>query len=1242
MAYSFVGRTGFLKKVKKVIVGLAIVAVLATSAFLYAINTEAMLQWGFVQLSSSLTASHSKPQFTTEGEILRVGRIRGRLFGPISLEDLQFETSDIKIHAADVSIVWQPATLLYGNFNILSLVINDIDIRLTEPSTKKSTIRDDVDRYIKDLDKLLVSFPIDIDSAQLRNIRIVQAPLAESTLIDVIKFNVRVRSDKLYVDGLEIVSPNYSASATGEISENTEMKLDVSAKWQSDTEPNTVQATLKIQGDRSKVKLNAILHQPGELEFNGTLEDPFGKVYWNGKLAIRDFDYRPYLPHEIDVDTLFLNGTAKVHGDLESANIKGRFKTSLPDIGDIDAQLDLAITENNLGIKQASITQPGATANVQIQGDLSIANATWMFKGQSQWRDLQWPLTGPAELILKTGEIQGKISKTAYSLSLNRTTLQFQDHSLSGLSAIVEGNEQALTISEFNATQNEATISGNANVDWQDSLSWDASLQANNINPGHYNAQWPGSITVVLRNSGKYHDGTFDTIFQIDNSSGTLRERPFTGSGNIKISKQDYSSDGLSLVWGNSKLNARGSIGTHWDLSWKLGHVDIGLLFPDAKGKLSGEGKISGDYEQPLVVGKILASDIDIDGQQKIDLVSADINVDLSGKKRSRLVLEAQNIMYSQYQVDKLEIKTSGTQANHQINVIAKVAKDTIRLGLHGKLENDNDLFWVGKLTKGNLITELAGEWGLESDAALIISKNLFQFEKSCWSANPARWCTETHWQKGQNLDAYAKFTDIPMSLFQPFLQEQLQIKGLLNGTAELHAANQRIHNAKVALKLDNVDLQVSIDGQLKQVTSVQSGTLIYEQTTNKIGGELALQFSEKDTLTAAIDLTSPTNASVGFNEWPVEAYVKANSQHPGLIRLFYTAIGEINGTWQSDIKMRGTLNKPLITGYSNIMASEVRLPDAGLVLQKVKLGISSEADNRFKITGGFSSGNGSIVIDGSLITDPSQAWPMALTVRGDRVQVLNVGKTIVEVSPDLQIKKLAERIDVNGSVEISRAKIIAAAGLSESVKMSNDVIFVDEQVSAQEINRRVKSPLKVYSDVEILLSDNVYFEGYGLSGRLVGGVKVQSEPGKAATGQGAFHIRDGRYKAYGITLDLDIGRLIYANDPVDKPAINARASNRTGDITAGFRITGYLTEPEIKVYSIPSMPDNEALSYLLFGKKVDDTSFGRDSFDSLGGSNSNTDGLKLGDALDPSGYIDYVVGLMNSSTVLRIRFELN
>jgi translocation and assembly module TamB len=357
---------------------------------------------------------------------------------------------------------------------------------------------------------------------------------------------------------------------------------------------------------------------------------------------------------------------------------------------------------------------------------------------------------------------------------------------------------------------------------------------------------------------------------------------------------------------------------------------------------------------------------------------------------------------------------------------------------------------------------------------------------------------------------------------------------------------------------------------------------------------------------------------------------------------MIYTAIDEIKGDWQSDIKLRGTLNKPVFTGYSKINSSLISIPVAGIKLKKIFLNVNSTTDNKFKIKGAFLSGNGMIKIDGNLETNIDKGFPAKLSVAGDNIQVYNTNGSNVEISTNLKLNKKAERINVKGIVDISNATVKTKSAISQSIKISEDVVFVNKHETTEEKILRKQSRWDFVSDIKIVLGDKVFFDGYGVSGRLTGSVDIKAEPGKMITGLGALHIKQGRYKFFSTVLDLDIGRLIYQNDPVFNPSINARATKRSGDITAGVRLTGFIKSPEVSVYSIPTMPENEAVSYLLFGKKVEDNSFGLSSLNSVSGQDSGSDGVDLGNKTTPGSYINYAVGLLNSTSVLRIRFELN
>ncbi|HLX03253.1 MAG TPA: translocation/assembly module TamB domain-containing protein, partial [Trinickia sp.] len=59
-------------------------------------------------------------------------------------------------------------------------------------------------------------------------------------------------------------------------------------------------------------------------------------------------------------------------------------------------------------------------------------------------------------------------------------------------------------------------------------------------------------------------------------------------------------------------------------------------------------------------------------------------------------------------------------------------------------------------------------------------------------------------------------------------------------------------------------------------------------------------------------------------------------------------------------------------------------------------------------------------------------------------------------------------------------------------------------------------------------------------------------------------------------------------NGPVANPGINILAMRRNQEVEAGVQVTGTIQSPVAKLVSEPNVPDNEKLSWLLFGHGTD------------------------------------------------------
>ncbi|MEW6422713.1 MAG: translocation/assembly module TamB domain-containing protein, partial [Deinococcota bacterium] len=212
-----------------------------------------------------------------------------------------------------------------------------------------------------------------------------------------------------------------------------------------------------------------------------------------------------------------------------------------------------------------------------------------------------------------------------------------------------------------------------------------------------------------------------------------------------------------------------------------------------------------------------------------------------------------------------------------------------------------------------------------------------------------------------------------------------------------------------------------------------------------------------------------------------------------------------------------------------------------------------------------------------------------------------------------------------------------------------------------------------MHTRIEVVLGDKVRVRGMGFNGRISGRLTVIDRPGlPGAVGQGELSIPEGRYKAYGQDLLIQRGRILYADTPLDDPALDIRAVRRVtqDSVVAGVQITGRASRPKASLFSEPAMEQAEVLSYLVTGKSLKRSSGGDAQLmmqaiqaagyaggDLLAGQIGGAFGLEeatvetdagtqeislvLGRYLTPRLYLRYVQGLEEGLQAFILRYEL-
>lgn len=151
----------------------------------------------------------------------------------------------------------------------------------------------------------------------------------------------------------------------------------------------------------------------------------------------------------------------------------------------------------------------------------------------------------------------------------------------------------------------------------------------------------------------------------------------------------------------------------------------------------------------------------------------------------------------------------------------------------------------------------------------------------------------------------------------------------------------------------------------------------------------------------------------------------------------------------------------------------------------------------------------------------------------------------------------------------------IEITGLPESaVSISEDEVIVGVEVEEPVIRRMLM-------DVTVVVGeDKVTFDAFGVTGNLQGTLRI----GNDMDTRGSLQLVDGQYQAFGQELELRRARILFVG-ALAEPYLDIEAVRRVDSVVAGIRLSGPVNAPETEVFSEPSMPQADALSYVILGR---------------------------------------------------------
>ncbi len=886
------------------------------------------------------------------------------------------------------------------------------------------------------------------------------------------------------------------------------------------------------------------------------------------------------------------------------------------------------------------------------------------------------------------------------------------------------GDYDKATITTLDLQNDKGVLLASGDMSWVNEFSWNSVIYGKDVRTQKQSPQWSALVdfNIESRGSYNYQKEKWLMYLHLKSLKGELGGFPVSASGHMTLKDRILRADKIDLETSKNKLLLSGRITEPFDLKWDINARDISQLAPGIRGSVVGKGVTTGTTFAPtghgklkieqffaegiaiehadinlqagardsLLAGKgkatirnlqyqdikLAALDLDFDGKEQESLLLGKGVVRLKQLKSGNIELQSAKLDFNGtqkfvdlkgdirqlkiagQQLSKAKMSVQGALDNHRISVVGDSRIGHLTVDARGGMERG---LWKGVVNKARLTRTETGNWILQKPVSIQFARHVLKGSEVC-IVNPQRGklCADTRWNADINmLTSKGRLNNVPLSQLQSWLPDGIDSQGVVNATYDIEYKQQGLFG-KAEFTLPDSFILIETDLGKKEKLAYRNGVVNINFRGRKIDVAVSVQIDPRGRFVSqsTITLVPETKRHRIKGEATLDIETLAWAQQ------FFPDITRLSGHLSSKIQLEGLLSRPVYKGEIKLEKGRLHIPDTGTELSNITLMLKMIQPNQAVIEGSLSVKGEPLTMSGSMMIKKLNDWRAELKLKGNELLFMDTHEAQIYASPDLVVKVTPQLVTVNGQFHIPKARIRLSELPETAIYESDDVVFVGSKKKDELVK-----PLKILPNVAITLGEDVRFDGFGLVTGLKGNFHIGHNRNTIVS-RGTLKIEKGEYRAYGQRLTIEHGILVF-HGPISNPGLDIRATRRVDDIKVGINLAGTLQKPKSSIFSDPPLPESDALSYLVTGQSLSETSgdqaqllvqavrtlgitSGSTILDRMGGSvglddvNIITYGdykknkLQLGKRLGPKLYIRYITGLFDTFHKIAVDYKIS
>ena len=1136
---------------------------------------------------------------------LTIGSVKGKLSGEWSLHKFELNLPSVAVSVDRVECHLRPAKLLEGELGLAELSVSGTKVMIRDKKVGDAPSDSPIV-----LPQLFLPFGFTIENITIEDLAIVGERGEEIFLVQRAGVHLRGKSHQLVLNSFFLETSDFDLTLHGSFDFGHDWNLALLGGYRFfGAGFENLSGTFSLNGPLNNPLVQLGLHQPAAIRAAGSitnlLEKPELKVTVHGEnVVLSDLSKAWPEIHLTSAEIHLSGGIEGCHGDVLA---EGNWSN----LNNIRIASSMSSKWDGIDFQSLSLESEDGTV---------IAKESWI-----SWIDtFSWGgnfLFENFNLEIFTKELPGRVNAEIDSqgkVGENGVDASFKIFELEGT---LHQQQIAIQGNVF-LTENEVYTDGlevqsgevqgqvfiqQGSFSWAEAFSWSGDIAFDNFDPSILVPELPGHVSGRIVGEGQLVEQMTEGALTIRDLSGSLRGQPLSGGGDIGFRNGSLKTEGISVQHGSSKVDIRGTAGEQFSLDLTLSAPDISQLIPMAEGMLFVEGQLTGTMQDPELQLVLEAKEL-LYGEHRVTTLKGHFQGQPRPGGRFDGTLQSGGVIISGTALSGGNIEIAGSIEEHDISLQVSAGYGELQMQAIGGYSNK---IWEGSLQGIALLPGDYGRWEQINSASLVAGVDGLKLAGLCLTDDEGKVCLDgelntagedIYWRIKSLLSAGALNWLNKLQLFS------VPVSGIVNGLLEAEGDSKEVLTAKVQLDLPETNFEVDESGEELHQILLDDTRFTGSLNDSRFQGEVYTSMPNGSSLRISADIDNLGKFPVIPENLSLTGEVDIKKVDIAFLAPLTGYLIEPTGKINGSFSLSGTVNQPRANGQMNIADGGISLSNQGVVLEDIQLTLATE-ENGARLRCEASSGQGMLVASGKVVY-AEEGILGDIGIKGENFMLLNLPEYEITIAPDLRLIFSKEKGELSGTVKIPTARITPEE-MTSSVGVSDDVIFVNGGEEVKE------TAWPFYTRMDVQLGEDVVIDGYGLKGRLTGGLKLQDDPNSFLTGTGELDFIDSTFTIFGRSFDIERGRVLFTGGPIDNPGVDARAQKKVSDEKAkgdgyvvGVDVNGLVKNLQFRLFSSPFMEDTEILSRLLLGRSLADSS---EEDNTLLGSAVNALGLEGG-----------------------------